>query len=129
MQKLDDFLKKMDFNYFGAGKHKTTPDKLFATEDALFLDVRSVEEYETISFDLKYHIPSLHIPTDEIPERLSEIPKDKFIGVFCPASVRATMIFVYLKIAGFENVKIVEGGYNALTAELKPGKIYKRING
>ena len=128
MEKLNLFMKEMDFDFFGKGKHKITPTELLNNDDGLFMDVRSKEEYHSFSFGLKHHIQTIHIPIEEIPERVDEIPKNKLIGIFCPASIRATMVFVYLKIAGFSNVKIVEGGYDALTLELKPGKVYKAVH-
>ena len=126
MQKLDDLLRSMTFDFFGNGNHKITPTKLFTENNALFLDVRSREEYKSLSFSLEHHIPSLHIPINEIPERINEIPKDKLIGIFCPASIRATMVYSYLKILDYQ-VRIVEGGYDGLTTELKPGNVYKHI--
>ncbi|MBN1302627.1 MAG: rhodanese-like domain-containing protein [Melioribacteraceae bacterium] len=118
----------MNFDFFGDGKHKITPAELLNNDNGLFLDVRSKEEFDTFSFSLKHHIQSKHIPIDEIPERVSEIPKDKLVGIFCPASIRASMVFMYLYIAGYSKIKIVEGGCSALTDELKPGKVYKKIH-
>ena len=128
MKELHDFLKSMTFDFFGSGKHKINSAAFLAEENAVFLDVRSQEEIESLSFTLKHHMPSLHIPIDEIPDRMSEIPKDAFIGIFCPAGVRATMVYTYLKIMGYPNIRILEGGYDGLTAELKPGKLLKKIN-
>lgn len=126
--KVKTIYEEMNFDFFGNGKHKITPNEYLNNDDGLFLDVRSKEEYDSLSFCLQHHIQSIHIPIEEIPERVNEIPKNKLIGIFCPASIRATMVFVYLKIAGFPNVKIVGGGYDALTLELKPGKVYKAVH-
>jgi rhodanese-related sulfurtransferase len=127
MTELDDFLKSMTFNYFGSGQHKIGPQAFFDKDNALFLDVRSHEEFNTLSFPLNHHCDVLHVPIDEVPERVREIPKNKLVAIFCPASVRASMVFAYLKVAGYDNVKILEGGYEQLTAELKTGKLYKHL--
>lgn len=118
----------MDFRYFGTGQHKMEPDVFLTKENALFLDVRAREEVETVQIQLKHFCDTLEIPTNEIPARINEIPKDKLIGVFCSAGVRATIIFTYLKSKGYENVKIILGGYPPLMAAIMPGKLYKTLN-
>jgi rhodanese-related sulfurtransferase len=69
------------------------------------------------------NIESLPIPINEIPERIGEIPQNKPVGIFCPAHVRASMVYAYLRSKGYEQVRVLEGGYAALTDALKPGKI------
>ncbi len=127
MQRIEEVLKSMTFEFFGSGKHKVSVKDHLAEENALLLDVRSKEEYETLAIKLGYHIPVLHIPTDEVVNRLAEIPKDKHIGIFCSSGVRATMIYLYLRANEYENVRILDGGYKSLVEELKPGKILKTI--
>ncbi len=124
---IEEVLQSMDFEFFGNSKHKISPDALLKTEGAVLLDVRSMIEYETISFNLIHNISMLHIPVDKIPERLSEIQKDKMTGIFCSSSVRASMTYLYLRALGYENVRILQGGYDSLVAELKTGKLYKYI--
>lgn len=118
----------MPFNFFGKAMHKSSPLEHLTKPDAVFLDVRATEEVDTISFPLKHHIPVLHIPLHELPERTSEIPKDKTIGTFCPSGARAAMAYLYLRTMGFENVRILEGGYNELIDALKPGTIFTHLN-
>jgi len=127
MEKIEDIMKLMTFEFFGSGKHKIKASDYFSNDNALFLDVRSKEERNTLSFELIHHMPVLHIPINEIPDKLNEIPKDKFIGIFCSSGVRATIVYVYLKSKGYENVRILEGGYNSIVEEFKPGKLLKTI--
>ncbi len=122
-----NILKSMTFDFFGSGKHKINPENHFKSKDTLFLDVRSSIEVETLSFRLVHHMPVLNIPIEEIPERIDEIPKDKLVGIFCSSSVRATMVYLYLRMFGYEKIKIIEGGYNSISEELKPGKLLKRL--
>ena len=98
----------------------------FASENTIFLDVRAIEEVENIDIKLANYSTVLSIPTNEIPDRVGEIPEDKLIGVFCSSSVRSVIIFSYLKSLGFLNVKILQG-YDELMSELKPGKLYKHF--
>mgnify|MGYP006447571089 CR=1 FL=1 len=74
-----------------------------------------------------HHIPVLHIPINEIPDRLSEIPRDKTVGIFCSSGVRSTMTYFYLRTLGFEKVRIIESGYAELVENFKPGKLLKHI--
>ena len=129
MKEFDELLRSMNLDFFGKGKHKISPSTHFNAENSILLDVRSKEEFETLSLNLYHHMPVLHIPIDEIPDRLNEIPKDKKIGIFCSSGVRATIVYVYLRLKGYspDNVKILEGGYGALVSELTPGKLLSKI--
>lgn len=128
MNELEKVISELDFQYFGTGQHKIEAEVFLAAENTVFLDVRAKEEQETIKLSLSHHCTVLEIPTNEIPKRINEIPKDKTIGVFCSAGVRATIIFVYLKSKGYKNVKIILGGYPPLMAAVMPGKLYKKLN-
>ncbi|MCD6181661.1 MAG: rhodanese-like domain-containing protein [Candidatus Cloacimonetes bacterium] len=128
MERLDNVLKSMTLEFFGSGKHKISPSAHLSAANSLFLDVRSKEEHETIAFSLVHHMPVLHIPISEIPERLAEIPQDKTVGIFCSSGVRSTMVYFYLRGLGYENVRIIEGGYAELAGEFKPGKLLKHMS-
>ena len=52
--------------------------EIFANEDYLFLDVRSLEEYESSHIE-----GAIHMPVSELEGRLDELPKDKTIIVYC----------------------------------------------
>ena len=128
MERINNVLKTMTFDFFGNGNHKISPSSHLSNKDSIFLDVRSDEELSTIAFSLVHHIPVLHIPINEIPERTNEIPYDKIVGVFCSSGVRSTMVYLYLRTLGFENVRIIEGGYPELVNEFKPGKLLQHIS-
>ncbi|MBU2643965.1 hypothetical protein KKI24_04605 [bacterium] len=72
--------------------------------NTLILDVR--DEGETKEGAIK---GALHIPTQDVPARLSEIPKDKKIVIHCKTGVRASMAYQTLK----------ENGYNAQFLDAK----------
>ena len=128
MNKINDIMQSMTFDFFGSGKHKISPSMHLTENNSLFLDVRSNEEINTIAFSLVHHMPVLHIPIDEITDRVNEIPKDKTVGIFCSSGVRSTMVYLYLRTLGFENVRVIEGGYAELADEFKPGKLLKHLN-
>lgn len=122
---MEKVLKSMTLDFFGKGMHKITPEKLLGMDSAVFIDVRSTEEVGSFPFPLGVHenIQALHIPINEVSDRLDEIPQHKIVGIFCPAHVRASIVYAYLRSKGFEQVRVLEGGYAALTDALKPGKI------
>ncbi len=127
MNKLDELLKSMTFEFFGSGGHKVEMDQLLATKDAIFLDVRSPQEFESIQIRFDHHIQVMWIPIDEIPDRYNEIPRDKLVGIFCSAGTRSTIAYLYLRALGYKNVRIAPNNYEAITNQLLPGKLYKAI--
>lgn len=128
MNELEHVISTMDFQYFGTGQHKIEAEAFLSMENIVFLDVRAQEEMETIKLPLSHHCEVVEIPTNEVPMRLHEIPKDKVIGVFCSAGVRAVIIFAYLRSKGYKQVKIIPGGYPPLMEAILPGKLYKKLN-
>lgn len=128
MINCEEMLKSMTFEFFGSGKHRISSTQFLTEKDWIFLDVRANEELQTVAFSLVHHATVLHIPINEIPERLVEIPKDKSVGVFCSSGVRSAMVYFYLRSLGFDKVKIIDGGYKELVEELKPGKLLKHLH-
>lgn len=127
MNELKTLLENMDLEFFAKGQHKIDPEALFAQEDGVFLDVRSKEECESLALPLQYQSEYVHIPTNEIPNRLSELSKEKTTGIFCSGGVRAAIVYSYLQANGYQNVRIIVGGYEPLIAQLKPGKVWKSV--
>jgi len=128
MNEFEKMISTMDFNFFATSKHKIDPASFLASQDATLLDTRSKEETATIKLNLKHHLPVIEMPFNEIPLNIGQLPKDKFIGIFCSSGVRSAITFAYLKSKGFENVKMIEGGYSQLMEAVMPGKIHKHIN-
>ncbi len=128
---MESLLKNLTLDFFGTGQHKITPEKLMQKENVFLLDVRSREEAETLTFSFKHHpnITCENIPLNELPDKIDNIPKEKFIAIFCPASVRSSIAFAYLLSRGFKNVRIIEGGYPGISEAVKPGKVLKVIKG
>ena len=127
---MERVLKSLTFDFFGNGKHKIAPEAFFQIENGFLLDVRSREEEASISIKMACHpnIDCKNIPTNEVPERIDEIPREKSIAVFCSGSTRSAMVYAYLLSKGFSDVRIIEGGYGALTEVLKPGKLIKTLH-
>jgi rhodanese-related sulfurtransferase len=92
-----------------AERHSKDPDCL------VLVDVREHEERAFNRIE-----PSLHIPMNDIPRRLSEIPKDREVVVYCHHGSRSAMVVAYLTQAGFEKVANLEGGIDAWSRHVDP---------
>lgn len=124
MTKLNEIITSMNLEFFAKGNHKISFEKIMEMrkEDAVFvLDVRSKKETECVSIPFAYNIP-----LNEVPTRLSEIPKDKTIAVFCSSATRATILFPFLLSEGYD-AKILIDTLGAFASNFKPGYVYKNV--
>lgn len=73
-----------------------------------FLDVRTPEEYA------EGHVEgSTLIPVQELEGRLSEVPKDKRVYVYCHSGKRSAAASNMLVKEGFTNIENIDGGIKA----------------
>lgn len=86
---------------------------LVATPKPVVLDVRTQEELN----DDSCLRGALHIPIDELRDRLEEIPKDRTVLVHCRLGFRAHLAVRILKQRGFRDVRNITGGFLAMLAE------------
>ena len=78
---------------------------------AVLIDVRSQAEYEA------GHIPgAVHIPFDEVAERINEVDTSDGVVVYCMMGPRARKGEAALLSAGQEKVFHLEGGFSAWQA-------------
>lgn len=82
-------------------------EKLSGDTPVLLIDIREDWEREV------YNIGGLHIPTGELLERLSEIPKDKEVVLYCEKGIRSTIAIQRLESYGFHNLINLSGGMKA----------------
>jgi rhodanese-related sulfurtransferase len=81
--------------------HQMLMDK----RDFVFLDVRTPGEYE------RQRLPgATTVPLGSLRGRLGELPKDKPIITFCEISLRGYEAALILRHAGFEDVRVMDGG-------------------
>jgi adenylyltransferase/sulfurtransferase len=79
--------------------------KIDAKDDFFLLDVREPNEYQIGK------IPgSTLIPLGEVPQRVTEIPRDKEIIVHCKMGGRSAKAAAFLRQQGYTNVKNLKGG-------------------
>jgi adenylyltransferase/sulfurtransferase len=86
-----------------------------AGEDFLLVDVRETGEYEIV------RIPgSVLIPKGELPSRLSSLPTDKPVLLYCKSGVRSAEALALLKGAGFASARHLQGGVLAWQKQVDP---------
>ena len=81
----------------------------------LLLDVRTIHEYNLNHID-----GAVNVPVDELRNRISEIPADKRIIVYCAVGLRGYLACRILMQNGFTNVCNLSGGlktYSSTTCE------------
>jgi rhodanese-related sulfurtransferase len=84
-------------------------------DGAFVLDVRTQEEWN------EYHVPNTTlIPLEQLPARLSEVPRDRQVVVVCRSGNRSQQGRDILLNAGFEQVTSMTGGLNEWRASGYP---------
>lgn len=71
---------------------------------AQLIDIRFKEEYTAWKV-----APSTNIPLNELPNRLSEIDKNKIVVTSCPHKDRAILAMVYLRSEGIKAKYLTDG--------------------
>jgi hydroxyacylglutathione hydrolase len=94
----------------------TLAERMEAEDAPLVLDVRDDDEFEA------GHIPgSVHIPYSRLPDRLSELPRDRTIAAVCSGGKRSGLAASILQRDGFERVVHVgHGGVGTWRAAGRP---------
>jgi rhodanese-related sulfurtransferase len=83
--------------------------------DLVVLDVREPWELELARLE-----GTLDIPMNELPERLSEVPKDKPVAVLCRSGARSLKVTQYLRANGYNLASNVTGGILAWAEAVDP---------
>lgn len=82
---------------------------------AYLLDVREDDEW------VAGHAPDAqHLPMQDVPVRMSEIPTDGDVVVACRMGGRSARVTAYLRSQGRDNVVNLEGGMQAWQAAGRP---------
>ena len=119
---LAEVLREMDLAFIAAGDHSITVAeavKFLHHPHFVFLDVRTPEERDLVKFPF-----ALHIPLEELPDRLGELPEDKFFITFCFNGARAILAYAFLRTRGFDEVKALEARVPDLAEAMSPGRIH-----
>ena len=96
----------LDFAEYSEGSISTEQLASIETENILFIDARNNGQYE------EGHIPGAeNIEWRQVLDRRNEIPKDKPVVLYCETGLLSSKAHFALKVAGWENVKVLWGGY------------------
>lgn len=77
---------------------------LLTEKKAVLVDIRFPEE--TKAWKMGF---GLYIPLNELPRRLSELPKDKIIVTACPHKDRSSIAMAYLRTKGYKAKYLTDG--------------------
>jgi molybdopterin/thiamine biosynthesis adenylyltransferase/rhodanese-related sulfurtransferase len=108
---------RIDINEEEPMIQEMTVEKLASvmTESNYFIvDVREGFEREICS------IGGLHVPLGELPQRVSEVPADKTVVVYCRSGVRSLKGAAVLQDAGCSDVLSLAGGIMAWREKIDP---------
>ena len=83
-------------------------------EDFILLDVRTENEVLVSKISDK----SIHIPMNDVPNRLPEIDNKKQIIVYCKSGKRSAKVCEYLKHNNYTDVKNLSGGIIAWAEQI-----------
>jgi adenylyltransferase/sulfurtransferase len=91
-------------------------DKLTNGEDVVLIDVR--EPYEWSAGHIER---AVHIPMNQVPQRLAEIPKDREVVMICRSGGRSAHVQQHLlQSQGYSRVKNLVGGMQRWSREVDP---------
>lgn len=103
----DALQEYFDFVDYGAGQ--ITAEQIPAADyDKFFiLDVRDAEQFA------KEHIPgAVNIEWRQVYAKRDELPRDKPILAYCNSGSFAAQVALALRLDGFDNVKLLYGGFD-----------------
>lgn len=81
----------------------------------VLLDVREEDEVAFASLD-----GALHVPMNQVPSRIDEIPQNTAVAVLCHVGARSYAVARYLSEHGYETVFNVAGGIDRYAAIVDP---------
>ncbi|MBA2528748.1 MAG: sulfurtransferase [Euzebyales bacterium] len=63
---------------------------------------------------------SLHLPMGEIPTRLTELPRDRELVLYCHHGARSRQVAHFLSLHGFDRLSNLDGGIDAWSQRVDP---------
>lgn len=100
---IQDFL---DFAEYAEGTISTEQLSSIDSSEIVYIDARNQGQYN------EGHIPgAINIDWRETLKRMDEIPKDKTVVLYCETGILSSKAHFMLRLAGYENVKVLWGGY------------------
>jgi rhodanese-related sulfurtransferase len=102
---FDDYLRRFDYQERVDMKIQTKELlELYAQGAAQVIDIRFREEQAAWQIGI-----GVHIPLNELPDRLDEIDPEKTVVTMCPHYDRAEIARLYLTLRGFKARYLTDG--------------------
>ncbi len=95
---------------------KELAERITRGDKLVLVDVRELYEW-----DAGHISAALHIPMQQVPKRLAEIPLDKEIVTICRSGSRSAHTQHFLMNQGYARVKNLVGGMKAWSRDVDPG--------
>lgn len=109
---VDAIQEYMEFAEYSDGAISTAQLASVGAGEILFIDTRNPEQYAS------GHIPGAkNIEWREVLARKQEIPMDKTVVLYCDTGLLSSKAHLALRLADYENVKVLQGGYPAWRQE------------
>jgi len=99
---MEEFL---DFSEYGGGN--ILPEQIPAEDwkNIYIIDTRDADQYQVS------HIPgAVNIEWRQVLARRAELPRDKMVLVYCNTGTLSAQAGFALRVAGMDNVRILQGG-------------------
>lgn len=109
---IDAMIELLDFTEYQGGN--LLPEQIPAADysNLFVVDVRRPEDF---AHD---HIPgAVHIEWRQLVARRTELPRDKTVLVYCNTGSLSAQGAFALKLSGYDNVKVLTGGYDSWKAK------------
>ena len=97
------------FEFSEYGGATILPEQIPAEDwkNVYVIDTRDADQYQ------KAHIPgAVNIDWRQVLGRRAELPGDRMVLVYCNAGTLSAQAGLALRLAGMENVRILQGGFN-----------------
>ncbi len=102
------------FEFSEYGGATILPEQIPAADwkNVYVIDTRDADQYK------KAHIPgAVNIDWRQVLGRRAELPEDRMVLVYCNSGTLSAQAGLALRVAGMENVRILQGGFNEWKAK------------
>jgi rhodanese-related sulfurtransferase len=98
----------LEFAEYGEGAITSAQLDSLGPQELLFIDTRAADDYAAGG------IPgAVNIEWREVLSRREEIPMEKSVVLYCDTGLLSSRAQLALKLAGYDNAKVLLGGYQA----------------
>ena len=109
---IDEMAAYLEFVDYGGGVIFAEQIPAEEWKKMLVIDARNEAQFT------KAHIPgAIHMDWREVLARRQEIPKDKAVLIYCNTGSLSAQAGFALRVAGWENVRILQGGMEEWAAK------------